>query len=506
MKAVFTSQRAATLAALLAGALTVTGFAPLGAFPLPFLTLAGLLALWQHAPSPRDGLRTGFAFGAGLFGAGVSWVYVSLHDFGLMPAPLSAAATLLFCASLALYPAAAGWAFVRLRHGTRVATLITFPALWTLLEWLRGWLFTGVPALTIGYSQTDTPLAGFAPVLGVFGVSFATALCAGLLYLVYSGSGRTRIAGAAALMLALGLGTLLQQISWTSPQGEPFRVALLQGNIPQNLKFQAERYTATLATYRRLIAGSSAQLIVLPETAIPRFLDAVDPLYLNDIAQLARERRADLIIGVPLRDEGGRYFNSVVSIGVSPTQRYDKSHLVPFGEFVPPGFGWIVKTLSIPLSDFSSGPKNPRPFALSGQLVAPDICYEDVFGDEIIRQLPAATLLVNVTNVAWFGESLAPHQHAQIARMRAMETGRFMLRATNTGITAVIDPRGKIIAKLPQFTEGTLQAEVRGYAGASPYVRFGNTPVVLACLALLALLAVFAHHRRRAVGPARESR
>jgi apolipoprotein N-acyltransferase len=506
LKAVFTSQRAATLAAFLAGALTVAGFAPFGASPLPFLTLAGLLALWQRAPSPRDGLRTGFAFGAGLFGAGVSWVYVSLHDFGLMPAPLAAGATLLFCAALALYPAAAGWGFVRLRHGARVAALIAFPALWTLAEWLRAWLFTGVPALTIGYSQTDTPLAGFAPVLGLFGVSFATALCAGLLYLVFSGSGRIRIVSAAAFMLALGFGTWLQQISWTSPQGEPFRVALLQGNIPQNLKFQAERYTATLATYRRLIAGSSARLMVLPETAIPRFLDAVDPLYLNDIAQLARERRADLIIGVPIRDEGGRYFNSVVSLGVSPTQRYDKSHLVPFGEFVPPGFGWIVKTLSIPLSDFSSGPKNPRPFALSGQLVAPDICYEDVFGEEIIRQLPAATLLVNVSNIAWFGDSLAPPQHAQIARMRAIETGRFMLRATNTGLTAIIDPRGKIVARLPQFTEGVLQGEVRGYAGASPYVRFGNYPVVLASLALFALLAVLAYQRRRAVGPARESR
>jgi len=506
LKATVTSQRAATLAAFLAGALTVAGFAPLGASPLPFLTLAVLLALWQRAPSPRDGLRTGFAFGAGLFGTGVSWVYVSLHDFGLMPAPLAAVATLLFCASLALYPAAAGWGFVRLRHGAPVAALIAFPALWTLSEWLRAWLFTGVPALTIGYTQTDTPLAGFAPVLGVFGVSFATALCAGLSYLVFSGPGKVRIMSAAGLMLALGLGALLQQIPWTSPQGEPFRVALLQGNIPQNLKFQAERYTATLATYRRLIAGSDARLIVLPETAIPRFLDAVDPLYLNDIAQLARERRADLIVGVPLRDEGGRYFNSVVSIGVSPSQRYDKSHLVPFGEFVPPGFGWIVKSLSIPLSDFSSGPKNPRPFALAGQLVAPDICYEDVFGEEIIRQLPAATLLVNVSNVAWFGDSLAPPQHAQIARMRAIETGRFMLRSTNTGLTAIIDPRGKIAAQLPQFTEGALQGEVRGYTGASPYVRFGNSPIVLSCLAMFALLALLEYRRRRAIGPAGESR
>jgi len=189
-------------------------------------------------------------------------------------------------------------------------------------------------------------------------------------------------------------------------------------------------------------------------------------------------------------------------VGASPTQRYDKSHLVPFGEFVPWGLSWMVRTLAVPLSDFSRGPENPRPLALGGQLVAPNICWEDAFGEEIIRQLPQATLLVNVSNVAWFGDSLAPSQHLQISRMRALETGRTMLRATNTGVTAIIDPRGRVVARLPQFTEGVLSGEVRGYGGASPYVRFGNYPIVLCCLALLAALAL---HRRR-VGRAGESR
>jgi len=502
LKAFLQSPHAAIAAALAAGALTVAGFAPPALFPLPFLTLAGLLLLWRRAATPQAAFRTGFAFGAGLFGVGASWVYVSLHDFGMMPAPLAAIGTLAYCAILALYPAAAGWCLARLRLDRAVSALLAFPALWTIFEWLRGWIFTGVSWLSLGYSQVDSPLAGLAPVAGTYGVSFVTALCAGLLVIVISGSRKARLAGGLALVFAFGLGQLLKQIAWTSPQGTPLKVALLQGNIPQDLKFQPDQYATTLATYKRLIEASQGQLIVLPETAIPRFLDAVDPGYLKDIARIAVERRADVLFGVPIRDREGRYFNSVVSVGASPSQRYDKAHLVPFGEFVPPGFGWVVKTFAIPLSDFSLGPKNPKPLALAGQLVAPNICWEDAFGEEIIRQLPEATLLVNVSNVAWFGDSLAPAQHLQISRMRAIETGRTMLRATNTGVTAIIDPRGRVVAKLPQFAEGILAGEVRGYVGASPYVRFGNVPIVLICLAVIAALAL----RARRVGRAEESR
>jgi apolipoprotein N-acyltransferase len=503
LKAFLHARGAVSVAALAGGALSVAGFAPVGAAPLPFVTLAGLLLLWRRTAAPRETAWIGFAFGAGLFGVGVSWVYVSLHDFGMMPAPLAAIGTLAYCAILALYPAAAGWCLTRLELGRLSSALLAFPALWTLFEWLRGWIFTGVPWLAFGYSQVDSPLAGFAPVVGIYGVSFVTALCAGLLVIVISGSRNARLAGGLALACTFALGQLLKQIDWTSPQGAPFKVALLQGNIPQDLKFQADRYAATLAIYKRLIEASQARLIVLPETAIPRFLDAVDPGYLIDIARIAAERRADVLIGVPTRDRDNRYFNSVLSVGASPSQRYDKSHLVPFGEFVPSGFGWVVKTLAIPLSDFSLGREYPKPLALAGQLVAPNICWEDAFGEEIIRQLPEATLLVNVSNVAWFGDSLAPAQHLQISRMRALETGRTMLRATNTGMTAIIDPRGRVVAKLPQFTEGILAGEVQGYAGASPYVIFGNTPIVITCVTLLAALAFI---RRRSLGRVGESR
>jgi apolipoprotein N-acyltransferase len=389
-----------------------------------------------------------------------------------------------------------------LRAGGPAAVALAFPALWTLFEWWRGWMFTGVPWLALGYSQVDSPLGGFAPLVGVYGVSFVTALCAALLA-VMVGFGRARVAAGMTLLFIFGVGHFLKQVEWTSPVGLPVKVSLLQGNISQDLKFQTGRYAATLALYKRLIEASDGRLIVLPETAIPRFLDDVDPRYLDRIAKTAAERGADVLLGVPVRAPGRLYYNSVVSLGTSPIQRYDKAHLVPFGEFVPYGFHWIVNSVAIPMSDFSLGTDNPKPLDLAGQKVAPNICWEDAFGEEIIRQLPEATLLVNVSNVAWFGDSLAPSQHLQISRMRAIETGRTMLRATNTGMTAIVDPHGRVVGRLPQFTEGILSGEAQGYTGATPYVRWGNPPIVVACFALVIALVL---HRRRALRAAKESR
>jgi apolipoprotein N-acyltransferase len=501
LNAFLKSAPALVAASAAAGALSVAGFAPLAAYPLPILALWGLLLLWRSA-TPRVAFLAGFAFGAGLFGVGASWVYVSLHDFGAMPAPLAAIGTVAYCAILSLYPAGAGWCFSRLRAGGPAAVALAFPALWTLFEWWRGWMFTGVPWLALGYSQVDSPLGGFAPLVGVYGVSFVTALCAALLA-VMVGFGRARVAAGMTLLFIFGVGHFLKQVEWTSPVGLPVRVSLLQGNISQDLKFQAGRYAATLALYKRLIEASDGRLIVLPETAIPRFLDDVDPRYLDRIAKTAAERGADVLLGVPVRAPGRLYYNSVVSLGTSPIQRYDKAHLVPFGEFVPYGFHWIVNSVAIPMSDFSLGTDNPKPLDLAGQKVAPNICWEDAFGEEIIRQLPEATLLVNVSNVAWFGDSLAPSQHLQISRMRAIETGRTMLRATNTGMTAIVDPHGRVVGRLPQFTEGILSGEAQGYTGATPYVRWGNPPIVVACFALVIALVL---HRRRALRAAKESR
>ena len=481
------SRRGAIFAAFAAGAVSVIAFSAPEWFALMPMALALLFYLWLRADTPRRAAALGFAFGLGHFGAGVSWIYVSLHTFGMMSAPLAAAATLAYCAYLALFPALVGSLQARVSASAPLRLIALVPALWVLAEWLRSWLLTGFPWLSAGYSQIDTPLAGYAPLTGVFGVSFATCLFAGLLLLLRWRRGAVAIGAIAVLMLA---GQGLRSIDWTTPVENPLRVALVQGNIPQNLKFDPLRYEKTLDAYRRLVLGSEAQLIVLPETAIPRFLDTVDPAYLAELARHAESQRGDILLGVPLR-ERGRMTNSVVTLGSSPAQHYSKVHLVPLGEFVPAEFGWIVSVLRIPLSDFDRGSERQRPLRAGGARIAVNICYEDAFGEEIIGQLPEATLLAHVSNVAWFGDSLAPSQHLQISRMRALETGRTMLRATNTGVTAIIDQRGAVVARLPGFTEAVLQGQAQQFSGATPYTRLGNLPVLaLASLLLLMVLGL----------------
>jgi apolipoprotein N-acyltransferase len=475
--------------ALLAGAAAVLGFSPVDAFPVLLAALALLAHFWVRAPSPRAAFVLGFLFGLGFFLAGVSWIYVSLHRFGGMPAPLAALATLGFCAFLALFPALAGWAQARL--APPALRPLAIPPLWVLAEWLRGSILTGFPWLNAGNAAIDSPLAGYAPVGGVYLVSLLTVGAAVLLQMVAARHAPWRAAAGFAL---LGIaGAALQAVEWTRPAGVPVSVSLLQGNVPQALKFDPARYERTLATYARLADESRARLIVLPETAVPRFLDTVEPAFLARLEAIAVRNGGDLLLGVPTRAPPADYRNSVVSLGVSPRAVYDKVHLVPLGEFVPPGFGWILAVLRIPLSDFSRGSERQQPMAVAGERVAVNICYEDAYGAEILRQLPAATLLVNVSNVAWFGDSLAPGQHLQIARQRALETGRMHLTAANTGITAAIGADGRVVARLPQFAEGRLDLEARGRSGVTPYVAYADGPA----LALSLLLLFFVARRAR---------
>jgi len=461
----------------------VLAFAPLGFFPLALLTF-GLLARFWIGATPRQAFWSGYAFGLGLFGAGVSWVYVSLHTFGAMPLPLAALATFLFCAFLALFPAVAGWLQARIPAQAAVRACLLIPAAWTLIEWLRSWIFTGFPWLSVGYASVGWPLQGYAPLLGVFGLSFMTVSLGGMAWLLFQ---RQRLLVFATTFIAIIVaGQALRHVHWTEPAGEPVSAALLQGNIEQDLKFRPERYAAILATYVRLAEGARAKLIVFPETSIPRFLDRIEPEFLEQLAGVARRNGGDLLLGVPYRSRSGEYFNSVISLGSSPPQAYHKSHLVPFGEFIPPGFGWVLGVLQVPLSDFSRGGHDQAPIAAAGQRVAVNVCYEDAFGDEIARRVREATILVNVSNVAWFGDSLAPAQHLQIARLRAVETGRMHLAATNTGITAAIDRDGRVLARLPQYTEGRLEVSAQGYAGATPYASYADWPVVIVSLLVLA--------------------
>ena len=493
-------RRASVLAALL-GAATVFGFAPFRLFLLPILTLAALALLWQRAPHRRAAALLGFCFGLGEFLAGVSWVYVSLHDFGGMPALLAAALTLVFCAYLALYPALVGFVYHALDARSAWTTLTALPALWTLAEWLRGTLLSGFPWLELGYAQVPaSPLAGVVPLAGVHGATWLTALGASLIAYAASNKGRRSYWFGSTLLLALLLGGwLLKTIDWTVPAGRPIAVSLIQGNVPQEMKWRADEIAATLDRYRQLVDATDADLVVLPETALPLFLQEIPAGYLETLAAHARARHGDLLIGIPEHGEGDDYYNSVLSFGSSPPQTYRKSHLVPFGEFVPlrPLFDWFLEAAQIPLGDFARGTNAPQPLAVAGEQVAVNICYEDAFGAEIIRQLPQATLLVNASNVAWFGHSIAPPQHLQISQARALETGRPMLRATNTGMTAILDPHGRVLNLAPAFTTAIVSGEISGYAGSTPYVRFGDAPVIALALTLL-LAAIWLALRKTA--------
>lgn len=476
------------LVALLLGAATALGFAPFDAHLLPFLTLGGLFLLWQRAGSSRQAAVIGFAWGLGFFLAGVSWVYVSLHDVGEMAAPLAAGATVLFCAYLALFPALAGFLFGRWRSGSGGRDAALAAGAWAVTEWLRGWLFTGFPWLALGYSQAPSgPLAGLAPLLGVYGLGLVLAYCAALV--VFAWRKPLSLAVVAAL-LAAGFG--LRGLAWTDPVGEPLVVSLVQGNIPQSLKWVPERLPLSIDTYTRLVNDHPARLTVLPETAIPLLFDRIPRETLAGLT-----RHGDTVIGTAVRTRDGGYTNGALLVTPDlSVQAYAKVHLVPFGEYIPPGFGWFFDLVRIPMSEFSAGPPDQKPLEVAGQKLMPNICYEDLFGEEILRALPAATLLLNLSNTAWFGDSLAQPQHLQISQMRALETGRPMLRATNTGMTAAISPDGRVVAVLPAFTAGVLQVEVRGYAGRTPFSQVGNRLAVL--LALLACLPAWRRVRRQA--------
>jgi apolipoprotein N-acyltransferase len=422
-------------------------------------------------------------------------VYVSLHDVGGMPMAVAAIATLLFCSTLSLFPALAGGLFGRWQCGSCNRDAWLAAAVWMFGEWLRGWVLTGFPWLSIGYSQSPpSPLSGYAAILGVYGVGFIAAGIA-----AYAAFSWRRAEARLSILLIVAIcafGYLLQRMDWTRPSGPPLTVSLLQGNIEQRTKWDRNRLANSLHTYARLAREYPAQLIVLPETALPMFLDDIPKEYLQELT-----RDAAVLAGVAVTvkhedaTERDGYANAAVALASGArTQAYAKSHLVPFGEYVPTGFSWFLGLMQVPMSDFTSGPSFQPPLEIAGQRIAPNICYEDLFGEEIIRSLPQATLLVNISNTAWFGDSLAQPQHLQIAQMRAMETGRSMLRSTNTGMTAAISPDGRIIAALPAFTTGGLTVAVQGYAGMTPYARWGNLLALL--LAAGALLPAWLRHRK----------
>jgi apolipoprotein N-acyltransferase len=490
--------------AALSGALTAyLGFAPVGWWWFPFVGFAVLAALIQNASNVKRGALIGFVFGVAYFLAGVSWVRISLNEFGGMPLPTAWFAALLFCAFLALYPmlacAFATWAKPK---GNFFFAAI-FASAWTFAEYLRAHVFTGFEWLSVGGTQVPNALfTGVLPIFGIFGTTWFVIFMSGLVMSAFQSStldvkpvdswGKFALkhpyrinAGVAAVVVFALVGIAIRSVTeFGEPVSRKTSVSLLQGNIAQTLKWDPERFASTLVLYEKLITEAKGELIILPETALPSTLDRIDPAYIERLRKIAVAKNTNLIIGVPVQEKE-KFYNAAISLGVEPTQQYRKVHLVPFGEYMPlrGALAWFYANLTIPMSDFSKGDADQPLIKVNGQTLGISICYEDAFARDVHRTLPDATLLVNISNDAWFGKSAAAEQHLQLAQMRAIEFARPMLRANNTGITAVIDEKGRVTQRLESFTPGILETTIQGRKGYTPYMVWGDLPILLMCLA-----------------------
>jgi len=474
-----------------AGVLFTLAFAPFNYDYLALPALMMLFACWRNTTPLRAMLR-GYLFGLGSFGLGISWVYVSIHDFGGAGILISSLLTGLFIAFWSLFPAMAAYLSVKL--AANIGAAIGTPLIWISMEYCRGHIMlNGFPWLLGAYSQLQTPLSGYIPVSGVYGTGFLLALSASIAVTILKHK-QHRLALSTVLLIIWGSGALLQKITWTHAIGSPIRASLIQGSILQDQKWLPENKERTLKLYQSMTeAHWDSAVIVWPETAIPAYLSDVYDHFLLPLSQAAKKHNTDLVISLPARGRSeNEKYNAVITLS-NEIGMYRKDHLLPFGEYLPwqPLSGFILSRLNIRLGNFSPGGANQPLLTAGGYPFATSICYEDAFGDLAIRGLPDAAFLVNVTNDGWFGNTFEPHQHLQIARMRAMETGRFLLRSTNTGITAIVAPDGGIVNQAPLFQASVLTGFFTPMAGITPYAQIGDKAIIYLMLLLLSGSVVF---------------
>jgi apolipoprotein N-acyltransferase len=472
------------------------------------LAAVGWLA-WQVLgdAAPRRAAGMALVFGTAWGAAGTWWLFISMHRYGGLPAPLAGAAVLVLSMALSVYLALSMAAVARARRHRPLTDALRFALGWLAAELARGLVFTGFPWVASGYAHVDSPLAGWAPWIGVYGLGALLAFTAGLAAGMVRRRQGAGLALGATLVLVWLLPIGLSGIQFTQASGS-LRVQLLQTNVAQDEKFAAEHLPATLAWVAAALRAADGDLVVAPETAIPMLpaqLDQLDPDYWPGLrGHFSQPGRPAALLGVPLGDERDGYSNSVVgfSAGSAADYRYVKSHLVPFGEFIPTGFRWFTNMMNIPLGDFARGRPDAPSFAVRGQRLGPNICYEDLFGEELALRFTdpasAPTVLVNVSNIGWFGDTIAVEQHLHISRMRALELQRPMLRSTNTGATAIVDHRGRVAAALPPFTRGALAGEVQGREGRTPYAVWAGALGLWPLLALAWALLLLSVVRRRA--------
>ncbi len=473
------------LIALLTGASMALAFAPFPFWPVAILSPALLIFQLGFMPDRRQAGWLGFVWGLGYFGCGVYWIYNSLHVFGHAPPLVAGGLTVLMVATLSLFIAATLYLYRQLLDSSASQlALWSLPLLWFSMEWMKGWVLTGFPWLSIGYAHVDSPLAGFAPLIGVYGVG-SISIWISLLLVRFKQQRDYRLLGIIALIGVAGY--LLQSVQWTQPAGEPLDIAMVQGNIPQDKKWRRELRNQIINTYWQSSQPLlDSDLVVWPEVAIPARSEDVQPL-LNSITQKLQAHNTRLLTGIIVTDRANdEYFNSMILLGLEQGV-YHKRHLVPFGEYYPfrSLISWMRQYIRIPMSDMSAGSDQQPMMSVKGNRIGVSICFEDVFSRDINLDLPAANILLNTSNDAWFGDSLAPHQHLQIARMRAIETSRPLVRSTNTGSSAFIDHKGNISQALSLFKLETARAQVQGRSGATPFITFAKFQPWLAIMILL---------------------
>lgn len=466
------------LAALIAGGLSTLTFAPFHLWWLGPLAIA-LVYLDQHRLTVGQAALRGWLFGVGLFGSGTSWVYVSIHDYGYTGVPLALFLTALFVGTLALFHAVI-FGLYRRFTSPRMAWL-SFAGVWVLGEAFRSWAFTGFPWLLLGSAHVDSPLAPWAPIGGVYLLSLIVAL-SGTLLVEFC----RRRWWAAAPVVALWLAPLLLPSHWTSQAADPIRVALLQGNLPQLAKWSADGQRNAVNTYIGMSRAlpDDVDLIVWPETALPMFESDARPFLARLQATLPSETA--LLTGIVQRDTAGRYYNAIIGVGETRGE-YRKAHLVPFGEFLPLDFllRGIINFFNLPMSDFSAGADSQLPILTHGIAIGSAICYEIIYPDLVAERARDANVLLTVSNDTWFGRSIGPLQHLQMARLRALENGRYVIRATSNGVTAIIDDRGRLQESAPQFEATSVVGNVTPMTGLTPFTRTGSWPAWLLALLML---------------------
>ena len=487
------------LAVLVAGALVPLSLAPFNWWPLAILSVL-LLLVCIDKQSLSTTIQRFYLYYAAMFGLGVSWIFVSLNVYGGAPPALAGLLVMVFVMAWSLTGLLHGYVYWRFIAGVPSGLLLGFPAIWVLSEWVRSWLLTGFPWLFVGYGQLSSPLIGYAPLVGILGVSFSVVLTTALLYRFVLSKNHLHLVIIAVIWL---LGLALQEHDFVVEK-EQVKVAAVQGNIDQHTKWQRNMVMPILNLYRELTEPEwGAALIVWPEAAITVFRENAG-LVLEDLDLRGKESGSSLLLGLPDRDNEGNFLNSAVSIGQGKGS-YNKRRLVPFGEYVPFEnlLRGVITFFDLPMSHNRAGDAD-QPALMAGDLkLSVSICYEVVYSELVRSTIPLPDLLVTISNDTWFGSSIGPAQHLQMAQMRAIENGRYLIRATNNGITALVNHRGEIVDSLPQFEPGVLRANAGIMTGATPFHRFGQIPILLLCFTLLLGLAFrrFVNTRsRRQVG------